>query len=60
MPTASRLGYLKQALGTCRSPLREVESALLELEEIPDEKETAPKRSPNGQNPRLLSFGRSA
>jgi predicted DNA-binding transcriptional regulator AlpA len=29
---------------------------LLELEEIPDEKEKVPKSSPNSQNPRLLSL----
>jgi excisionase family DNA binding protein len=55
MPTASHLRNLKQALGSCRRALEEFESALLELEETPDENGGAPKRSPNGQNPRLLS-----
>src|ERR671910_1363901 len=55
MPTASHLRNLKQALGSCRRALEEFESALLELEESPDENGGAPKRSPNGQNPRLLS-----
>ena len=56
MPTASHLGNLKQALGSCRSALEEFESALLELEETPDENGEASKRSPNGQNLRLLSL----
>ena len=56
MPTPSHLGNLKQALGSCRSALEEFESALLELEETPDENGEAPKRSPNGQNLRLLSL----
>jgi hypothetical protein len=62
MPTASHLRNLKQALGTCRgaleefeSALLEFESALLELEETPDENGEAPKRSPNGHNPRPCS-----
>ena len=61
MPTASHLRNLKQALGTCRgaleefeSALLEFESALLELEETPDENGEAPKRSPNGHDPRPL------
>jgi hypothetical protein len=54
MPTASHLRNLKQALGTCRGALEEFESALLELEETPDENGEAPKRSPNGHNPRPL------
>src|SRR5918995_2387849 len=56
MPTASQLRNLKQALGSCRRALEEFESALLELEETPDENGEAPKRSPNGQNVGLLSL----
>jgi predicted DNA-binding transcriptional regulator AlpA len=56
MPTATHLRNLKQALGSCRSALEEFESALLELEETPDENGEAPKRSSNGQNLRLLSL----
>ena len=54
MPTASHLRNLKQALGSCRRALEEFESALLELEETPDENGEAPKRSPNVHNLRLL------
>ena len=56
MPTATHLRNLKQALGSCRRALEEFESALLELEETPDENREAPKRSPNGQNLGLLSL----
>ena len=56
MPTASHLRNLKEALSSCRRALEEFESALLELEETPDENGEAPKRSQNGQNPRLLSL----
>ena len=56
MPTASHLRNLKQALGSCRRALEEFESALLELEETPDKNGEASKRSPNGQNLRLLSL----
>ena len=56
MPTATHLRNLKQALGSCRRALEEFESALLELEETPVENGDTPKRSPNGQNLRLLSL----
>jgi excisionase family DNA binding protein len=56
MPTTSHLRNLKQALGSCRRALEEFESALLELEETTDENGEASKRSPNGQNLRLLSL----
>src|ERR671916_280103 len=56
MLTTSYLHNLQQALGSCRRALKEFESALLELEETPDENGEAPKRSPNGQNLRLLSL----
>jgi len=56
MPTASHLRNLKQALDSWRRALEEFESALLELEETPDKNEEAPKRSPTGQNLRLLSL----
>jgi hypothetical protein len=55
MPTASHLRNLKQALGSWRRALEEFESALLEVEGIPDKNGEAPKRSPNGLNLRLLS-----
>ena len=64
MPIASHLRNFNQALGTYRRALEEFESALLEferfesalleLEETPDENGEAPKRSPNGHNPRPL------
>ena len=56
MPTATHLRNLKQALGSCRRALEEFESALLVLEETPDENGEAPKRSSNGHNLRLLSL----
>ena len=56
MPTTSHLHNLQQALGSCRTALEEFESALLELEESPDDNGEALKRSPNGQNLRLLSL----
>src|SRR5215210_3351133 len=56
MPTATHLRNLKQALGSCRRALEEFESALLELEETPDENGDTPKRSSNGHNLRLLSL----
>jgi|ERR671911_758313 hypothetical protein len=56
MPTATHLRNLKQALGSCRRALEEFESALLEIEETPDENGEAPKRSPNAENLRLLSL----
>jgi hypothetical protein len=56
MPTASHLRNLKEVLGSCRRALEEFESALLELEETPDENGEASKRSPNGQSLRLLSL----
>ena len=56
MPIATHLRNLKRALGRCRRALEEFESALLELEETPDENGEAPKRSPNAENLRLLSL----
>ena len=56
MPTTSHLRNLKQALRSCRIALEEFESALLELEETPDENGKASKRSPHGQNLRLLTL----